>query len=120
MPFCSFVTLKLISKPIGIFGKTHVSEDLRLVYWQKRFYAFDLHDQVAADNQINSIAAIQQNVLVTEPAMPIPFEKGFEPAKTHMQDTAGKLIRATPAQASDEPRSRIRSRCATTHQIRSS
>jgi hypothetical protein len=38
---------------------------LRVVDWEKRFYAFDLYDQVTADNQINSMAAIQQNVFVT-------------------------------------------------------
>ena len=32
---------------------------------QKRFRTFDLDDQVTAYKQINSIATIQQNVLVT-------------------------------------------------------
>ena len=45
----------------------HISENLRLVDWQKRFDGFDLHDQLTADKQINAIAAIQQNVFVAHP-----------------------------------------------------
>ena len=58
MPFCSFVTLKLISKPIGILAK-RISKNLRLMNRKKRFYTFDLNDKIATYKKINSIAAVE-------------------------------------------------------------
>jgi hypothetical protein len=36
---------------------------LRLVDWQERFNGLDLHDEIGADKQIDSVAAIQQDIL---------------------------------------------------------
>ena len=33
--------------------------------WQKRFNGLDLYDEIAANKQVDSIAAIQQNIFVT-------------------------------------------------------
>jgi hypothetical protein len=58
MPFCSFVTLKFISRPIGILASRMY---VRICAWWigKSISTADFYDEVAADKQIDSIAAIQ-------------------------------------------------------------
>ena len=59
MPFCSFVTLKLISKPSDAL-ESRMYVNLCLMDWKKRF-----DDEIAAYEQIDPIAAIEQEILVT-------------------------------------------------------
>jgi hypothetical protein len=75
--------------------------------WQERFDAFGLHDQGSADNQINSITAIQQNVFITHRERHLHLKWDLAPAIAHTRDTAGKSILANPVPECDAPRSRI-------------
>ncbi len=66
MPFFSFVTLKLISKPVLNARQFHVGQELRLVDPFDFFDSLQFDDQFILNQYVDSISAIESDPFVCD------------------------------------------------------
>ena len=64
MPFCSFVTLKLINRPKRYLREAHIRQNLSVVNRKKCLHTLGFNDEITIHEQINSVAAVEQSFFV--------------------------------------------------------
>ena len=97
-------------------GESNVRKNLCLMDWKNRFDAFDFDDEIAAYEQIDPIAAIEQEIFVTNGQWQLHLKRNARVREL----TSEALPIVDLVRGYGELRLRIRSRFATTHQIPSS